>query len=194
MIKYEGLTLRNLLRFMLFTSMVAILFAYNSEYFFNFKPCNLCLQERKPFFVMLFLLLFSSIFLNLFKVKKMARVKHERRVFFICIAALLINCAISFYHVGVEKKIFEEPNSCSSKQLNQYDNIDDLKNAVADAKLAKCSDPTYILPFLSMAMLNFIYCLLMVIGCIFFYNKIPEIAEYKFYQQKIYGKKNEKRN
>ncbi len=189
MINYQKLTLSHLLRFMIFVAAIALLFAYIVQYFFNFTPCNLCLLERKPFFVILILTALLEIFLALTNAKQMTKIKYQKWVFFICIAALMINCLLSLYHVGVEKKLFAEPTSCSSSTLNQYYNIDDLKNAISNAKIARCSDPAYILPFLSMAMLNFIYCLFLTIICIFIYNQIGEIAEYKYYQRKIFGKK-----
>jgi disulfide bond formation protein DsbB len=186
MIKYQKLTLSHLLSFMIFAAAIAILFAYIAQYFFNFTPCPLCLLERKPFFIILILAALLEIYLALTNIKQLTKVKYQRLVFFICITALMINCLLSLYHVGVEKKIFAEPTSCSSGTLNQYDNIDDLRSAISSAKIARCSDPAYILPFLSMAMLNFIYCLFLTATCIFIYNQIGEVAEYKYYQRKIF--------
>ncbi len=186
MINYQKLTLSHLLRFIMLSATLALSFAYIAQYFFNLTPCHLCLLERKPFFVILILLGLLEIFLAVNNAKQMAKIKYQRWVFFICILTLTINCLLSFYHVGVEKKIFVEPTSCSSSTLNQYDNVDDLKNAIFSAKIARCGDQVYIMPFLSMAMLNFIYCLFLLVVCIFTYNQIGEIAEYKYHQRKIF--------
>jgi disulfide bond formation protein DsbB len=183
MIKYQKLTLGNLLKFIVFGAIIAILFAYIAEYFFNFKPCNLCLLERKLFFIIFFVAAITDIALNLANAKQITKTKYQRLVFFICIIALIANCLLSLYHVGVEKKIFVEPSSCSSSTLNKYDNVDDLQNAIFNAKITRCSDPTYILPFLSMAMLNFIYCLFLSMVGIFIYNRIAK------YSQQNFGKK-----
>jgi disulfide bond formation protein DsbB len=174
---------------MFFGAALALSCAYIAQYFFNFTPCHLCFLERKPFFIILIFVALLEIFLILNNAKQMTKIKYQRWVFFICVFALVINCLLSFYHVGIEKKIFVEPTSCSSSTLNQYDNIDDLKNAISSAKIVRCGDPAYILPFLSMAMLNFIYCLFLSVAAIFIYNQIGEVAKYKYYQHKIFGKK-----
>lgn len=171
MINYHKITLDHLLKLIFASAAFALLVAYISQYFFKLEPCTLCLYERWPFFIILATTILAKILIAYFKTSTTAILTIKKRLFFISIAALIANCALSFYHVGVEKKIFEEPHSCSSTSLNQYDNIDDLQNAIANTKAIRCGNPTYILPFISMAMLNFIYCLALTIICIIAYNK-----------------------
>ncbi|MFZ9470707.1 MAG: disulfide bond formation protein B, partial [Rickettsiales bacterium] len=37
-----------------FSSFLALLLAYISEFVFNFQPCILCYYQRKPYFAILF--------------------------------------------------------------------------------------------------------------------------------------------
>ena len=85
--------------------------------------------------------------------------KSKKITFLCCVGFLLINCAISFYHVGVEKKIFQGPTTCSSENLNNIDNLEDLKEALSKTKAIRCDEPSFVFLGLSMAGWNVIYCL-----------------------------------
>jgi disulfide bond formation protein DsbB len=118
---------------------------------FGYQPCILCLHQRKPFFIIIIL---SLISLTVLKEKK-----HKDYIFFISIMLLLINSIIAFYHVGVEQHFFAGPATCSSKDLNDFTNLEDLMSAISKVKAVKCDEPEFFLFGLSMAAWNLIYCL-----------------------------------
>ncbi len=148
----------NLLIFLLFASIFALVFAYISQFVFDYQPCILCLHQRKPFFAIIALVLSSF----LFKQNK----KHSKIILFLCAILLLINCAVAFYHVGVEQKIFRGPTTCSSEDLNDIQDLENLKAALLETKAIRCDEPQFFLLNLSMAAWNFIYCgfLLLVVS------------------------------
>lgn len=139
------------LLFLLLSSIAALTGAYISQYIFNLQPCILCLYQRKPFFVIIALTSLALFFLKSEKIKKIT--------IYLCALLLLINAAIAIYHAGVEKKIFQGPTTCSSENLNNIDNLEDLKEALSKTKAIRCDEPAFVFLGLSMAGWNVIYCL-----------------------------------
>ncbi len=136
--------------FLCLASISALLGAYISQYVFGFEPCILCLYQRQPFFAIIGL---SLVGLALFKLEKLQKI-----MFFLCVALLATNCAIAFYHVGVEHKIFRGPTTCSSANLNDLTNLEDLEAALIKTKAVRCDEPTFFFLGLTMAAWNFLYC------------------------------------
>ncbi len=124
----------------------ALVFAYISQYFFGLQPCQLCHYQRVPFFLIILILAANLRF------KKLRNLAMP-----LCLLMLLINVVIAFYHVGVEQKIFAGLSSCSSN-LNSFSNIDELRQALINAKAVRCDEPQFIFLNLSMAAWNLIYC------------------------------------
>lgn len=149
-------------------SIFALTFAYISQYVFDHQPCILCLYQRKPFFAII-----ACAILGLFLLKKQ---KSQKILLILSVGFLFINCALSFYHVGVEQKIFPGPSTCSSStDFNAIDNIAELEAALAATKAIRCDEPTFVLFTLSMAAWNLLYCLslmLIIFYARFFYAKI----------------------
>jgi len=171
MIKLE-FSERNLLIFLGFTSFIALLGAYISQFGFNLQPCILCLYQRKPFFAIITLVILATF---IFKNKK-----YQKFAFYACLILLFINILIAGYHVGVEQKIFKGPTSCSSVQdLNKITKIEDLKLALKKASTIKCSKPAFVLFGISMAGWNVIYCLSLLILCIIIQKKNTTISNEK---------------
>lgn len=124
----------------------ALIFAYISQYFFGLQPCELCYYQRVPFFLIIIIVAASLTFKKLHKLTLP-----------LCLMMLLINAAIAFYHVGVEQKIFAGLSSCSSN-LNSFNDIEELRQALIESKAVRCDEPQFIFLNLSMAAWNLIYC------------------------------------
>lgn len=126
---------------------LALIFAYISQYFFNYQPCILCLYQRVPFFAIIGLSAFGLI------TKKLPRI-----ILLSCLILLIINLGIAIYHVGVEQKFFVGPTTCSSPNLNDFDDLESLQKAISKTKAIRCDEPQFIFLNLSMAAWNVIYC------------------------------------
>lgn len=144
-------------------SALALTGAYISQFIFDYQPCILCLYQRKPFFAIIAATLLCLTFFKSEKSKKIT--------FFCCLGFLLINCTIAFYHVGVEKKIFQGPTTCTSTNLNEIDNLEDLKTAIMKTKAIRCDEPSFVFLSLSMAAWNFLYCAFLVFVSLLFYRR-----------------------
>ena len=144
---------KNYLFLAFFTSFVALISAYISQYIFSFEPCILCYHQRKPFFI---IIVISLIFLLIKKLKN-----YQKFGAFLCALIFLINAGIAFYHSGVELKIFAGPDSCSSSNFDNIDNIEQLRIAMLATKAIRCDEPQFYFLNLTMANWNFIYCLVL---------------------------------
>ena len=143
---------QNILILLLVSCIFALALAYISQYFFDLKPCQLCLWQRKPFFAIIIL---TSLFLSIPQLKK-----HQDWGVKIVILLLLFNSAIAFYHFGVEKKWFRGLDSCAVLASN-IDSIEKLKLELESTKAVRCDQPQFMFLGLSIAGWNVIYCLIL---------------------------------
>lgn len=132
-------------------SFLPLLIAYVLEYGFGMEPCNLCIYQRIPFFIILFLALFPIFFLKSLKIKNY--------IIYLVLLLLLGNMILASYHVGVERHIFELPASCSGANLLDMNNIDELTEIIMGKKAVKCDEPTFEIFGITMATMNALYCL-----------------------------------
>ena len=130
------------LNIILFISIIALSFAYFVEYILNYKPCNLCLIERLPYFLAI-IIIFLGVFLNRFE-----------KIIFISLGLIFASATIlSLYHVGIEKGFFEESLVCvSNKEINILNKEDLLKEF--QKTVVSCKDVEFTLFGLSLATIN----------------------------------------
>ena len=140
---------KNLLNFTALLAASALVFAYGAEYFFGYQPCILCLYQRIPFFIIIAIAIFALFLKN----KKL-----QNLVLYASMALLFINSALAFYQVGVEKKFFQGPDKCSSNNLENIVDLEELKRAIMATKAVRCDEPQFFFLSLSMASWNFLYC------------------------------------
>lgn len=143
----KNITLSEIVLILISSSLFALSFAYISQYFFDMKPCQLCIYERWPFFFILGISVFAFFL----------REKLQKLAIFLAMFLLFINCLLALYHVGVEKKIFRISESCTSK-LENYNSIEELEKALMQEPLARCDEPQFFFLGLSMAAWNAAYC------------------------------------
>jgi len=134
----------------LFAALIALTSAYIAQYGFNFQPCILCLYQRVPFFLIIAIVTLALISKNK---------KFQQLTFYLCLIGLMTNVVIASYQVGVEKKIFRGPDSCSANQsLNEITDIDQLRETLMKTKAVRCDEPQFFFLKLSMAAWNAIFC------------------------------------
>ena len=130
------------LNIILFISIIALSSAYFIEYILNYKPCNLCLIERLPYFLAV-IIIFLGISLNRFE-----------KIIFISLGLIFTSATIlSLYHVGIEKGFFEESLVCvSNNEINILNKEDLLKEF--QKTVVSCKDVEFTLFGLSLATIN----------------------------------------
>jgi len=153
------ITVKIPLLFLVFSSAAALIFAYISQFGFDYQPCILCFYQRKPFFAVIALGALALAFFKSEELKKIA--------FFFCIFFLLINIGIASYHVGVEQKIFMGPTTCSAQNLEGIDDLESFRTALLATKAIRCDEPSFVLLGLSMAAWNVVYCAALIVFSLF---------------------------
>ena len=101
--------------------------AYVIEYKFNFLPCKLCLYERVPYFLAIFLLI-QILFLG----------KYEKITLLLIFLTFVFSSILGFYHFGVEQGFFEEPITCKvnsiTETLSKSELLEELKQNTVSCK------------------------------------------------------------
>ena len=133
---------KTVLSVILFISIFALIAAYFVEYILGYKPCNLCLIERLPYF---FAIVIIFLYLTINRFEK-----------FILIFLGLIFASgtiLSFYHFGIEQGFFKESLVCiSNDEINSLIKEDLIKEL--QKKVVSCKDVQFTLFGLSLATIN----------------------------------------
>ncbi len=149
-------------------SLISISSALIAEYFFNLQPCELCLKQRHPYYLILVCLVFIFIIKNLNKI-----------VFYLLIQlSAVYGLFYSIWHVGVENKILKGPSGCSV-MLKNSESASDLKAQILSKQVISCDEVIWSFFGISAASIN-----TLVLLVIFILNAI--------YLFKNYGIKKEK--
>jgi len=108
--------IRNWTKLLFVISIVSISSALVAEYFFNLQPCELCLKQRHPYYLILICLVFIFLLKNLNKIW----------LFVVIQFASVYGLFYSIWHVGVENKILKGPAGCST-MLTSTESASELK-------------------------------------------------------------------
>ena len=135
--------------FILFYSLLAIFFALYVEHVLGYKPCKLCLYQRIPYIVSIFI---SFVGYNYFK---------NDKILILIVVIFSISVLISGYHYGIENNIFEEFSGCTANTLEIIDKSELLKSL--NNNVSSCKDVNFKLFGISLAGINFLLSLLIVI-------------------------------
>ena len=135
--------------FILFYSLFAIFFALYVEYVLGYKACKLCLYQRIPYIIAIFI---SFIGYNYFK---------NDKILILIIIIFLISFFISGYHYGIENNIFKEFSGCTTKSLDIVNKSEILKSL--NNNLTSCKDVNFKFLGMSLAGINLLLSLLVVV-------------------------------
>ena len=151
-------------------SFIALASALIAEFYFNLAPCEMCLKQREPYYIIILGFIFIAI------LKWQARIWFYLGVQLISIYGLFY----SVWHVGIENQLLSGPASCSSG-LNMTNNASSLKEQILSKPVINCEDIAWSIFGLSAATINSLLLFL-----IFILNAI--------YLWCYYGAKKEKNN
>ena len=132
----------------LFYSLFAIFFALYVEYVLGYKACKLCLYQRIPYIIAIFI---SFVGYNYFK---------NNKILILIITIFSISFFISGYHYGIENNIFDEFSGCANESLEIIDKSEILKSL--NNSVASCKDVNFKLFGISLAGINLLLSLLIV--------------------------------
>ena len=140
---------KNFYIIILIYSLLAILFALYVEHVLQYKACKLCLYQRMPYLLAIFI---SFIGYNYSK---------NNKILILIIIIFSISFLISGYHYGIENNIFEEFSGCSNNTLGITNKTELLKSL--NNNIPSCKDVNFKLFGMSLAGINFLLSLLIVI-------------------------------
>ena len=138
--------------------LLTIVSAYIVEIFAKVPPCKLCIYQRIPYLIIIFLGFVSLIF------------KKEMIFLYLSLLIFFVNFFISFFHSLVERKIISYNTGCSSTN-ETFDNIESLRMSLENTPIAKCDEITFSIYGLSLANINLIILIFFIFFNILFIVK-----------------------
>ena len=110
-------------------SAIALASALIAEFYFNLAPCDMCLKQREPYYIIILGFIFIAI------------LRWQTRIWFYLGVQLISIYGLfySLWHVGIENQLLPGPSGCSSK-LNSTDNILSLKEQILAKPVINCED------------------------------------------------------
>ena len=135
--------------FIFIYSLTAIFFALYVEYILQYEPCKLCLYQRIPYIVAIFI---SFIGYNYFKNKK---------ILILILIVFATSSLLSGYHYGIENNIFEEFSGCSGNAISITNKTELLQSLSKNIK--SCKDVNFKIFGQSLAGINFILSIIITI-------------------------------
>ena len=160
---------KNIFTINLIASTLILLVVYFLEYVLGMKPCEMCINERYPYFI---LILLSLIFLVFKKTSDKNKIKSSKIIKYLSLLVIFGALIYSFIHVGTERGFIEGFSGCSAS-LSNIDNAESLLLALEKAPLIRCDDPVLLFNFISIAESNFVVLTLLLFINIYlmFYKK-----------------------
>jgi len=118
-------------------SLTVLISVYFMEFVLGWKPCELCLLQRYPYFIIIIM----SIAFMVAKIKNINI--NSKLAIVLILAPIFIGLLIAVYHFGVENSYWRNISACSD-QLSKIDvNTDNLLSGLNEIK-PNCSDPVKI--------------------------------------------------
>ena len=115
-------------------SIVVLISVYVMEYALGWKPCELCILQRYPYFIIIII----SITLILARVKN--RTISSKLAITLILAPIITGLLIAVYHFGVENSYWRNISACSDQLSNMDINTENLLSGLNEIK-PNCSDP-----------------------------------------------------
>ena len=129
-------------------SIIAVLSAIYIEKILGFLPCKLCIYQRIPFLVAIFICFLGY---NYFK---------SDRILVALIITFTLSAVLSGYHFGIENSIFEEYAGCTNANID----ITNKEKIIESLGMVKsCKDVEFTILGISLSGLNFLSSLLIVL-------------------------------
>ena len=140
------LTIKKFYLLIFLISIINLLGAVFIENVLEQSPCRLCLYQRIPYLISIFICFFGFNYYKNFL------------WMYLLLILFIISTILAGYHVGIENSIFEEFSGCTNKNTNITDKLD-LLNSLKKT-MPSCKDVDFKLFGLSLATINLIISLI----------------------------------
>ena len=143
-----------------FLCVVAISSALIAEYFFHISPCQMCLNQRYPYYFII------SIFIVCYFIKKTSNIW----LYIFAELAVFYGLFYSLWHVAIEQNLLTGPSGCS-RNLEKLNSVIDLKKYILNQDIINCNEIIWSMLGLSAATLNsFLLFFLLLFNTIFIFK------------------------
>ena len=140
------LTIKKFYLLIFLISTISLLGAVFIENVLEQSPCRLCLYQRIPYLISIFICFFGFNYYKNFL------------WMYLLLILFIISAILAGYHVGIENSIFEEFSGCTSENINITDKLD-LLNTLKKT-MPSCKNVDFKLFGLSLATINLIISLI----------------------------------
>jgi len=148
-------------------SFIALTSAFIAESYFNLEPCEMCLKQREPYYVIILGFILIAI------------LRWQERIWFYFGVQLISVYGLfySVWHIGIENKLLSGPAGCAS-ELNSTNNISNLKEQILSKPVINCEDIAWSIFGFSAATINSLLLLLIfILNAIYLWNKYDSKKE-----------------
>ena len=139
------LTIKKFYLLIFLISIISLLGAVFIENVLEQSPCRLCLYQRIPYLISIFICFFGFNYYKNFL------------WMYLLLILFIISAILAGYHVGIENSIFEEFSGCTSENINITNKLDLLNNL--KKTMPSCKNVDFKLFGLSLATINLIISL-----------------------------------
>ena len=140
------LTIKKFYLVIFLISIISLLGAVFIENVLEQNPCRLCLYQRIPYLISIFICFFGFNYYKNFL------------WMYLLLILFIISAILAGYHVGIENSIFEEFSGCTSKNINITNKLDLLNNL--KKTMPSCKNVDFKIFGLSLATINLIISLI----------------------------------
>ncbi len=139
-------------------SIFALGFAYTAQYGFGLQPCILCLYQRWPYRLVIFLGLLAALLTTSAKGVDISKI-----LLWTCAALFIVDASIALFQVGVEEHWWRGTEKCVGTALDGL-NAADMLAQIKAAPLVRCDDVQFRFLGLTMAAYNGLFALGLAAG------------------------------
>ena len=143
--------IQSFFKIVLIISVFSIVSAFYIEYILGHQPCNLCLIERIPYILSIFLIVLNHIF-----------IKKDKFLIILLFITFIASFIISIYHFGIEQGFFNESTICGVKNTNGITSKEELLKLLNE-KIISCKDVTFRILGFSLTTLNMTLSLILAL-------------------------------
>ena len=146
-------------------SLFSIIAAFFIEYGLGHQPCNLCLMQRIPYGLSIFLIILNYLLK-----------KNEQFVILLLILIFSFSLLISFYHFGIEQGFFKESSVCGLNNNSEIISKEEILKQLSQ-KTISCKDVTFRIFGLSLTTFNIVISLflsILLIGMLKNYDRFKK--------------------
>ena len=130
-------------------SLLSLLIALYIEFYLGYSPCKLCIYQRIPYLVAIFITLLA--------------INYYKNLIWLYLLSItfFLSLLLSGYHFGIEQEIFSEFSGCTGNSINIIDKNELLK--LLNSEVNSCKNVDFRILGLSLATINFLLSFLIFI-------------------------------